>query len=71
MTLYLRHRLALTSVILFLAMPAWADEAQDHAQLVDNPLAGATEGERYHVQVPDTLDLADRMEMAINALTNV
>jgi hypothetical protein len=27
------------------------------------------DGERYHAQVPDTLDLADRMSLAINALT--
>ena len=36
-----------------------------------NPLAKCTRGERYEAEVPDTLDLADRMGLAINALTNV
>ena len=37
----------------------------------DNPTAQCIKGDRYEVEVPDTLDLADRMALAINALTNV
>lgn len=36
-----------------------------------NPIAKCTIGERYEAYVPDTLDLADRMGLAVNALTNV
>ena len=36
-----------------------------------NPMAACTLGERYEAEVPDTLDLADRMGLAITALTNV
>jgi hypothetical protein len=36
-----------------------------------NPMEACTRGERYEADVPDTLDLADRMSLAINALTNV
>ena len=36
-----------------------------------NPVRKCTEGTRYQVEAPDTLDLADRMGLAINALTNV
>lgn len=36
-----------------------------------NPMVKCLEGERYTAQAPDTLDLADRMALAINALTNV
>ena len=36
-----------------------------------NPLAASVRGERYEASVPDTLDLADRMGLAVNALTNV
>ncbi|MDP6439185.1 MAG: glycoside hydrolase family 127 protein [Candidatus Brocadiia bacterium] len=36
-----------------------------------NPMERCTKGERYEADVPDTLDLADRMSLAINALTNV
>ena len=36
-----------------------------------NPVAGCTSGERYEAEVPDSLDLAERMGLAINALTNV
>ena len=39
--------------------------------LSHNPMAHCILGERYEAQVPDTLDLADRMGLAINALTNV
>ena len=35
-----------------------------------NPMASCTLGERYEAEVPDTLDLADRMGLAINALTH-
>ena len=38
---------------------------------MDNPMNGALVGERYTAQVPDSLDLADRMALAVNALTNV
>jgi hypothetical protein len=33
--------------------------------------AGCLQGERYNASAPDTLDLADRMALIINALTNV
>ena len=36
-----------------------------------NPTERGTAGERYEAAVPDTLDLADRMSLAINALTNL
>ena len=36
-----------------------------------NPFAKCTNGDRYVSEVPDTLDLADRMGLAINPLTNV
>ena len=36
-----------------------------------NPMTECTAGERYEAGVPDTLDLAERMGLAINALTNV
>ncbi len=35
-----------------------------------NPMEACTNGDRYEADVPDTLDLADRMALAINALTN-
>ena len=34
-----------------------------------NPMEKCVAGERYEADVPDTLDLADRMALAINALT--
>ncbi len=34
-----------------------------------NPYASCTIGERYHADVPDTLDLAERMRLSVNALT--
>ncbi len=36
-----------------------------------NPFARAVGGERYEAMAPDTLDLAGRMDLATNALTNV
>ena len=36
-----------------------------------NPIQNATDGERYDTSQPDTLDLAERMSLAVNALTNV
>lgn len=36
-----------------------------------DPTALCLKGERYTVSAPDTLDLADRMALALNALTNV
>lgn len=39
--------------------------------LKKNPLTLCVEGNRYTKQVPDTLDLAERMGLALNALTNV
>ncbi len=39
--------------------------------LNNNPMTKCTAGERYEATVPDTLDLADRMGLAVNALTNV
>src|SRR5260221_5731308 len=38
--------------------------------LSNNPMAKCLEGERYTADMPDTLDLADRMGLAVNALTN-
>ena len=37
----------------------------------DNPMKKAVTGHYYEAMAPDTLDLADRMALAINALTNV
>ena len=36
-----------------------------------NPIQNATDGERYETSQPGTLDLAERMSLAVNALTNV
>ena len=36
-----------------------------------NPIAKCTVGERYEADVPNTLDIAGRMGLAVNALTNV
>ena len=36
-----------------------------------HPIEKCTEGERYTAQVPDTLDIAERMGLAVNALTGV
>jgi hypothetical protein len=36
-----------------------------------NPVARCTNGQRYEDMVPDTLDLADRLALAVNALTRV
>ena len=43
---------------------------EDDARLRHIPSEKALQGERYHASFPDTLDLADRMQLAINALTN-
>ncbi len=51
-----------------LTLAASADESMK--KLDHNPAATAIEGNRYETTMPaDTLDLADRMSMAINALT--
>ena len=39
--------------------------------LDNNPMEKCMAGERYEADVPDTLDLAERMGLAINALSNV
>ena len=39
--------------------------------LEHNPMEKCIAGERYEADVPDTLDLAERMGLAINALTSV
>ena len=44
---------------------------KENEMLNHNPMAKCTDGERYETEVPDTLDLADRMGLAINALTHV
>jgi hypothetical protein len=44
---------------------------QEKRMLDTNPMKKVIEGDRYPADVPDTLDLADRMGLAINALTNV
>ena len=36
-----------------------------------DPTAMGLDGQSYHSLAPDTLDLADRMALAVNALTNV
>ncbi len=36
-----------------------------------NPFELCLQGERYEAEAPDTLDLSDRMALAVNALTNV
>jgi len=38
---------------------------------MNNPMLAALEGERFQAEAPDTLDLAERMGLAVNALTNV
>ena len=43
---------------------------EDDALLKTNPIEAVLEGERYQASVPDTLDLASRMDLAINALVN-
>ncbi len=69
---------ALTLVVLAALLPPLllADERaktfpESIRQLNHNPMELAVQGERYQAQVPDTLDLADRMGLAVNALTNV
>ena len=37
--------------------------------LKHNPYVNCTTGQRYDAQVPDTLDLAERMRISVNALT--
>jgi DUF1680 family protein len=44
---------------------------EDDARLRSAPTRSALQGERYRSTFPDTLDLAERMQLAINALTNV
>lgn len=39
--------------------------------LTHNPMANCTVGQRYIAEVPETLDLAERMGLALNALTQV
>ncbi|MDP6106810.1 MAG: glycoside hydrolase family 127 protein [Candidatus Brocadiia bacterium] len=49
-----------------------AFQCEERTDMLDhNPMDECTRGERYEADVPDTLDLADRMDLAINALTNV
>ena len=43
---------------------------EDDARLRHIPSEKALQGERYRAAFPDTLDLAERMGLAINALTN-
>jgi hypothetical protein len=43
---------------------------EDDARLKYAPSENALQGERYRASFPDTLDLAERMRLAINALTN-
>jgi hypothetical protein len=44
--------------------------AEDDARLKHIPTEKVLQGNRYHTSFPDTLDLAERMGLAINALTN-
>ena len=46
-------------------------DPQDEGRLRHIPTKAALQGRRYSAMVPDSLDLADRMSLAINALTNV
>ena len=39
--------------------------------LSHNPMSSAISGQRTEREMPDTLDLAERMSLAVNALTNV
>ena len=43
---------------------------EDDARLEHNPTEAVLKGKRYKASVPDTLDLAARMALSINALTN-
>lgn len=43
---------------------------EDEARLKTIPTQSVLHGQRYRAAVPDTLDLADRMALAVNALTN-
>ena len=43
---------------------------EDDARLRHTPTSPVLQGERYQAAFPDTLDLAERMRLAINALTN-
>ena len=43
---------------------------EDDRRLEHNPTEAVLTGERYEASVPDTLDLAARMALSINALTN-
>ena len=76
-TVFLIFGLAVADVVLSgLPSCALADEpadtrgASDSIKTLDhNPMAGATVGQRYQAKVPDTLDLADRMDLAVGALS--
>ena len=61
--------------VIFLMVNCSVVFSQDFPQSVqtleDNPMDKAVQGERYETSVPDTLDLADRMGLAVNALSNV
>jgi hypothetical protein len=69
------HTLIIKVLSLVLFTGASLTIAQEFPQsvqkLVNNPMDKAIQGQRYEAMVPDTLDLADRMDLAINALTNV
>ena len=43
---------------------------EDGALLEHDPTKGLLDGERYTASAPDTLDLAERMRLSVNALTN-
>ena len=47
------------------------DEGRQFGVLNHNPTERVADGQRYEVDVPDTLDLAARLGLAVNALTNV
>ena len=48
-----------------------AQTIESYKKIEHNPFEKAIVGEQYEAQTPDTLDLADRMSLAVNALTSV
>jgi hypothetical protein len=66
---------AVTALLLALLPGGSQARAQEFPQALQtldgNPLAKAIAGQRYTAMAPDTLDLAERMGLAVNAMTNV
>lgn len=66
-----RQIIYLGFIVLSFALHLPCLRLQASEDLQHSPMVSAVAGERYEALVPDTLDLADRMGLAINALTNV